>query len=799
MAAAKDLAYNLTGHDVSASKTMAGFAENAEHATGRIGGAFGKVGNIIGGEFGEILNKAGEGIEKLGESTNKWSGAMQVGGGIATGLGMAMTAMGAADKQASDQLKQSVENSGHTWEDYKGSVEETVGAQEKFGHSAVDTQGALQKLTQATNDPLKAIDLMGVTADLAAARHISLSEASTLVSKVVNGSGSRTLKEYGIVMAATGDKTKNAKEALDLLSGKLSGQAAASMDNFNGFVRAAGASLEDWGAKIGQVAGPVLTVLGPAMMVFGTVLDMVKTKQAASAAASTAAAAAAAAQAVATDLAAVSSGGLAVSSDALAASVVVESVATDVATTSTLALAAAWLLTPVGLITAGLTAVVAVIAAVVMSTQEATLATVDYSASLAADNGVVGEHVRLQASKALADAGAIDAAQKLGLSTSLMTQAAMGNEDAIKKVTEVTGQATDALKNSDPPQRGATKAAREHYAALKDLAEAGKKVKESVDQQAGSVRGSSDTLNNESNAMGTVAGSAGALAQGLGKTVDQYAALKSAQDGATQASKDFKAELDILNGGALSLDSAQVAVQSTSQSMATAVANAVKSGSDAATKAAALSMDTSTAAGVVNHNNVKAMMQANSDLGAAMITNGDGSTKSQNAANDAMRAGEEDIKKAAIAAGLNGDAVDAMFAKYGKIPANINTIVTVDTSQAVKSFQDLFRVAPPSMQGDGSMLRIDAANHATGGTVMGGGSGISDSVPIMASAGEEVIGATNAARWRPLLKDINAGRTPTLPSSGGGGGITIGTFIAQANQSAAEIASELGWIGRWAT
>ena len=107
---------------------------------------------------------------------------------------------------------------------------------------------------------------------------------------------------------------------------------------------------------------------------------------------------------------------------------------------------------------------------------------------------------------------------------------------------------------------------------------------------------------------------------------------------------------------------------------------------------------------------------------------------------------------------------------------------------------------PTQMQGDGSMLMVGAAHHATGGTVMGAGSGISDSVPIMASAGEEIINASAAARWRPLLQDINAGRAPSMAgSSSGGGGFHIENFITQAGQSPAEIASNLGWIGRWAT
>lgn len=73
-----------------------------------------------------------------------------------------------------------------------------------------------------------------------------------------------------------------------------------------------------------------------------------------------------------------------------------------------------------------------------------------------------------------------------------------------------------------------------------------------------------------------------------------------------------------------------------------------------------------------------------------------------------------------------------------------------------------------------------AAGHATGGTVRGPGSGTSDSVPIWASAGEEVINARQAALWRPWLKEINAGAQP--PRLAGGG--TVDRVYAAPSHSA---------------
>jgi hypothetical protein len=208
MALAKNLSFILLGEDKSASKIMMTAAEKAEKATGRIGGAFGKIGGLIGGEFGEVLNKAGEGLAQVGEHGGKLGASMAIGGAAVTGLGVAMQQMGSANKLATDQLNVAIKNTGHPLGEFKDQIEEVIGAQQNLGHSDDDTQEALRKLTQATNDPKKALSEMGLVANLAAARHISLSDASSLVAKVLSGKGARTLTEYGITMQKSGASAK---------------------------------------------------------------------------------------------------------------------------------------------------------------------------------------------------------------------------------------------------------------------------------------------------------------------------------------------------------------------------------------------------------------------------------------------------------------------------------------------------------------------------------------------------------------------------------------------------------------
>jgi hypothetical protein len=201
----KDLTFVLLGEDRSASSTMSRTAEIAEKSTARIGAGFQRLGGMVGGEFGDIIGRTGEGLSQVGEKSGKLAAGLTVGGAAITGVGIALQALGSKDKQAQDQLEQAVRQTGKSIGDYKEGFEKAIKTQENFGHSAVDTQEALRKMTQATNDPKKALEQMGLVANLAAARHITLSDAADLVDKIMSGKGTRTLTEYGITMARAGN------------------------------------------------------------------------------------------------------------------------------------------------------------------------------------------------------------------------------------------------------------------------------------------------------------------------------------------------------------------------------------------------------------------------------------------------------------------------------------------------------------------------------------------------------------------------------------------------------------------
>jgi hypothetical protein len=264
----------LTGEDRSASSTLGKAATAGEDATSKIGGAFQKLGSQIGGPFGAVLDKLGAGLEQSGEKGLSLGKKFAIGGAAIAGAGALLTAAGSKEKQATDQLKASVDSTGESYSEYADKIEKVVKREENFAHSAEDTKNALRVLTDATGSEQKALDNMQVVTDLAASKHISLAEAATLLAKILEGKGGKTLLQYGIIMKTNADGTKDVAGAVDELGQKLKGQASASMDNWGAKVEAAKTKVQDFIGEVGQKVGPALTVAGTVIGVVSGGIDI---------------------------------------------------------------------------------------------------------------------------------------------------------------------------------------------------------------------------------------------------------------------------------------------------------------------------------------------------------------------------------------------------------------------------------------------------------------------------------------------------------------------------------------------
>lgn len=221
-------------------------------------------------------------FKKLGSTALKLGGAGMAAGGF-------LTAMADADKQSLEGLKATIETTGHSYAEYEDRVDSLIAAQVKFGHTDGEVTQALSTLTSSFGDADKAADQMQLVADLAAKKHISLADAAGLVAKAHGGAG-RVFKEFNIQVGENADGTKNYDGALSELSGKLQGQASASVSGFTGQLKVLGAQAENFVSNLGEKFGPAILGVSTGLTAFGGVasgvgkgLDYLKARHAAAA------------------------------------------------------------------------------------------------------------------------------------------------------------------------------------------------------------------------------------------------------------------------------------------------------------------------------------------------------------------------------------------------------------------------------------------------------------------------------------------------------------------------------------
>ena len=293
------LRYLLFGEDKTASKAVKGVGDTAESTASRVSSAVSRLGSAIGGDMGELLGRAAEAMDGLAGRGDKLGKRMLAVGSIAMGAGLAMQQMAAGDVEAQNRLTAAIEATGNSVDDYADRVDGLVASQVRWGNTDGDVKNALTKLVDAYRDPTKALERMQLATDLAAAKQISLGEASTIVARAHGGSA-KIFKEFGVVVEAGADGTKNYEAALDDLAAQLSGRASASADSFSGKIREMKAWADNAASAFAESYGPAVTAFGATASGLGAILEIVRSRHAATAVAATGNAASTTASATAT-------------------------------------------------------------------------------------------------------------------------------------------------------------------------------------------------------------------------------------------------------------------------------------------------------------------------------------------------------------------------------------------------------------------------------------------------------------------------------------------------------------------
>jgi hypothetical protein len=194
----------------------------------RVAKVFESVGSSMGNwgiPFSNSVSKVGE---KIDEADTKGDGFKQsilsIGkaatmvGGVAL-AGFAAESVEMADKfdVSEGQVEQAVKNTGASFDTFKPKIEATYSRMEQLGFTNEQSAETMRTLTTATQSPTKAMGDMGLAANIARMKNISLSAAAQLLAKVYAGSN-RALTQMGINLDVGSAKLTSIKTASEGVS-----------------------------------------------------------------------------------------------------------------------------------------------------------------------------------------------------------------------------------------------------------------------------------------------------------------------------------------------------------------------------------------------------------------------------------------------------------------------------------------------------------------------------------------------------------------------------------------------------
>ena len=240
------------------------------------------------GNLTSAVDKATSELGKVGNAAkdqeSKFSSLKTVMGGVFAGNLMTAgvqkltgllegSVKAAEDAQVSTvQLATAMNNAKVNTDANRAAVEKSVTAMENLAFTGNDTRAAMTTLVTATGSVTESQKLMALAADLARAKHETLGEAASTLSRATTGSA-KAFKEFGITLDTTLPKNQAIAKAMDELNQKIGGQAQAYLQTYAGQMELIKTKMEAAKETIGGALLPVLTNL---MKIFGDVLNVIK-------------------------------------------------------------------------------------------------------------------------------------------------------------------------------------------------------------------------------------------------------------------------------------------------------------------------------------------------------------------------------------------------------------------------------------------------------------------------------------------------------------------------------------------
>lgn len=201
-----------------------------------------------------------------------FAGVVRGGKVAAIGGTVAATAVGAVvgyegvkaamqEQAALALLRNAVNKTKESWAQYQEPLESATKQLRALGYTDAETIQSAQMLTAALGDPEKALNLVGLAANVARARHIDLATATKYVQKIATGHA-ETLGRLGLASKDAAGHTLTTKQAIDSLARAYGGASQAYSHTLKGQLSDLKAQTEHALASIGNRLIPVLEKLG---------------------------------------------------------------------------------------------------------------------------------------------------------------------------------------------------------------------------------------------------------------------------------------------------------------------------------------------------------------------------------------------------------------------------------------------------------------------------------------------------------------------------------------------------------
>ncbi|HEY9474465.1 MAG TPA: phage tail tape measure protein, partial [Mycobacteriales bacterium] len=375
----------------------------------------------------------------------------------------------------------------------------------------------------------------------------------------------------------------------------------------------------------------------------------------------------------------------------------------------------------------------------------------DFVSALRADNDVVGTNTRQLAAHNLEQAGALKAAQDLGISLEDVTSAALGNSAAMASVNEQLAPyiaQADMTASAGDTVTGATQNWSKEVGTLREAL--GGQNKDLADAMEASKR--------QAEATGHATEATDA------QTVASQAASVSLQD-EKSAADQLKDSLDALNGKNITAEEAAISYQQ-------AIDDATQSIDDNGK-----TLDINTDAGRKNMSALIDQAKSAQDYAQAVLDQTGNQAQSNKVLADARTA----LMKVAEQAGLTKGEAKKLVDQYLQTPQVVKTRIDIEAAAAKKALDEVDNKlnglkdrtvtlnVRTKYSDPGTSVRTSSGlvGRAGGGPVYGPGTSTSDDVPAMLSNGEFVLQASAVDRYGlDFLGRLNRGMVRAFAGGG---------------------------------